>query len=254
MDFDFALVLFIAVVVTGAIWLLDIFVLRKLRDSDSEKESEPLIVEYAISFFPVLFIVFLIRSFLFEPFQIPSKSMVPTLQVGDFILVNKFTYGIRLPILGTKVIPINEPSRGEVMVFIPPHDERYFIKRVIGLPGDYIRIKDSQLWVNNEPYIQEFVDVVSKKMSSETQLMIETTGNVTHEIQKRYPPGDYSQSFETVVPEGHYFMMGDNRDNSLDSREWGPVPESNIVGRAVAIWMHWENWDIPSFSRVGGIE
>lgn len=250
MDFDFALVLFIAVAITGAIWLLDILLLRKQREDD----KQPIIVEYAISFFPVLFIVFLIRSFLFEPFQIPSKSMVPTLEVGDFILVNKFAYGLRLPVVGTKVVPISDPDRGDVMVFVPPHDERYFIKRVIGLPGDYIRMQDNQLWVNNEPYEQEFVSIVSEKMTAATQLNLETTGTVTHEIHTRDPAGRYGRGFEYVVPDGHYFMMGDNRDNSLDSRSWGPVPESNIVGRAVAIWMHWENWGLPNFSRVGSIE
>jgi len=256
MDFDFALVLFIAVVVTGGIWLLDILFLKKNRESGSKEEpqQQPLIVEYAVSFFPVLLVVFLIRSFLFEPFQIPSKSMVPTLEVGDFILVNKFTYGIRLPVIGNKVIGVNEPDRGEVMVFIPPHDDRYFIKRVIGLPGDYIRMQDNQLWVNNEPYVQEFVETVSEKMTATTQLSFETTGNVTHEIHVQNPAGRYGRGFEYVVPDDHYFMMGDNRDNSLDSRSWGPVPESNIVGKAIAIWMHWEGWGIPSFSRVGGIE
>ena len=250
MDFDFTLVLFIAVFVSGGIWLLDILLLSKRRPS----ETQPLVVEYAASFFPVLLIVFLIRSFLFEPFQIPSKSMVPTLEAGDFILVNKFAYGIRLPVAGNKIIPVNNPGRGEVMVFIPPHDDRYFIKRVIGLPGDSIRIQANQLWVNDEPYVQEPVATVSERMTARTQLSLETTGTVMHEIHTQIPAGRYGRAFAYTVPEDHYFMMGDNRDNSLDSRAWGPVPQSNIVGKAVAIWMHWENWDIPSFSRVGGIE
>ena len=249
MDFDFALVLFIVVSITGAIWLLDIFVFRKFRNTD----TRPVIVEYAVSFFPVLFVVFVIRSFLFEPFQIPSKSMLPTLKVGDFILVNKFTYGIRLPVIGSKIIPINNPERGDVMVFIPPHDPRYFIKRVIGLPGDRIRMENNQLWVNNQPYEQQFIDTVSKKMTATTELSMETTGTVAHEIYTQNPAGPYGREFNYQVPEGHYFMVGDNRDNSLDSRAWGAVPEANIVGKAVAIWMHWENWDLPSFSRVGRI-
>ena len=251
MDFDFALVLFIAVVVSGGIWLLDILVLRKRRQATG---GQPVIVEYAASFFPVLFVVFIIRSFLFEPFQIPSKSMVPTLEVGDFILVNKYTYGIRLPVIGNKIVPVNEPKHGDIMVFIPPHDDRYFIKRVIGLPGDSIRMQDNQLWVNNAPYEQELIGIVSEKMTVTTELSLETTGHVTHEIYTQDPAGRFGRGFEYVVPEGHYFMMGDNRDNSLDSRSWGPVPESNIVGKAVAIWMHWENWGLPSFSRVGGIK
>ena len=244
MDFDFALVLFIAVVVSGVLYALDKLVFRK----------EVAAVEFVASLFPVLLIVFVIRSFLFEPFQIPSKSMVPTLKVGDFILVNKFTYGIRLPVVGTKVIPINDPERGDVMVFFPPHDERYFIKRVIGLPGDYIRMQENQLWVNNEPYEQEFIEVIDEKMMARTQRSLETSGTVTHEIQTQDPAGKFGQAWEYVVPESHYFMMGDNRDNSLDSRAWGPVPESNIVGKAVGIWMHWENWGVPSFSRVGAIK
>ncbi len=249
MDFDFALALFIAVVLTGAIWVLDILVLRKAR----KEEPPSWVVDYAISFFPVLLIVFVIRSFVFEPFQIPSKSMIPTLEVGDFILVNKYIYGVRLPILGTKIIPVEDPDRGEVMVFTPPHDSRYFIKRVIGLPGDRIRIEDNQLWVNEQAYEQEFIEVVEQKLTAETHLSVETSGEVRHRIHTRDPASRYGRSLEFVVPEGHYFMMGDNRDNSLDSRSWGAVPETNIVGKAVAIWMHWENWGIPSFSRVGGI-
>lgn len=247
MDFNFALVLFLLVVITGAIWLLDIYLLRKKR---GEEASQPLVVEYAISFFPILLLVFVIRSFLFEPFQIPSRSMVPTLQVGDFILVNKFTYGIRVPVLGNTIIPVNKPQPGEVMVFFPPHDNRAFIKRVIGVPGDHIRMQANQLWVNGEAYEQTFVE----KMSNGTQLLDETTGNVLHQIYTREEPSKYGRAWEYVVPDGHYFMMGDNRDNSLDSRSWGPVPESNIIGRAVGIWMHWESWGIPSFSRVGAIE
>lgn len=246
MDFNFSLVLFLVVVITGAIWLLDIYVLRKKRNKE---DKQPLVVEYSISFFPILLLVFVIRSFLFEPFQIPSRSMVPTLQVGDFILVNKFTYGIRLPVLGHKIIPVNEPQHGDVMVFTGPHDSRAFIKRVIGVPGDYIRMQNNQLWVNDQPYEQ----VLIEKMTNGAQLLEEATGTVTHQIQTREEPSKFGIAWEYVVPEDHYFMMGDNRDNSLDSRSWGPVPESNIIGKAVAIWMHWEDWGVPSFSRVGGI-
>jgi len=247
MDFNFSLVLLLVVVITGAIWLFDIYVLRKKRGKEN---PQPLVVEYSISFFPILLLVFVIRSFLFEPFQIPSRSMVPTLMVGDFILVNKFTYGIRVPVLGHTIIPVNKPQAGDVMVFIGPHDDRAFIKRIIGVPGDYIRMQNNQLWVNDALYDQAFIE----KMSNGTQLLQETTGTVTHQIHTRENPGKFGRAWEYVVPDEHYFMMGDNRDNSLDSRSWGPVPESNIVGKAVAIWMHWENWGIPSFSRVGTIE
>lgn len=249
MDFDFALILFIAVLVTGLIWLADALWLRKHRSSD----RQPVLVEYSISFFPVLLIVFLLRSFLYEPFQIPSGSMIPTLEVGDFILVNKFAYGVRLPVIGSKVIPVDDPERGEVMVFIPPHDSRYFIKRVIGLPGDMILIENNQVYINGEPLDREFVtnqETIQRIMFS---LYEEQVGDVTHMVRVAQPATQYGRYFEYRVPEGHYFMMGDNRDNSLDSRAWGPVPEENIVGKAVAIWMHWEPWSLPSFGRAGSI-
>lgn len=249
MDFDFALILFFAVLVTGLIWLVDVLWLRKHRSSD----RQPVLVEYAISFFPVLLIVFLLRSFLYEPFQIPSGSMIPTLEVGDFILVNKFAYGVRLPVIGSKVIPVDDPERGEVMVFIPPHDDRYFIKRVIGLPGDMILIENNQVYINDEPLSREFVtnqETIQRMMFS---LYEEKIGDLTHLVRVAQPATQYGRHFAYRVPEGHYFMMGDNRDNSLDSRAWGPVPEENIVGKAVAIWMHWEPWSLPSFGRAGSI-
>lgn len=249
MDFDFALILFIAVLITGLIWLVDALWLRKHRSSD----RQPILVEYSISFFPVLLIVFLLRSFLYEPFQIPSGSMIPTLEVGDFILVNKFAYGVRLPVIGTRIIPVDDPERGEVMVFIPPHDSRYFIKRVIGLPGDRILIENNQVYVNDEPLSREFVtnqETIQRMMFS---LYEEQIGDVSHLVRVAQPATQYGRYFEYRVPEGHYFMMGDNRDNSLDSRAWGPVPEENIVGKAVAIWMHWEPWSMPSFARAGAI-
>jgi signal peptidase I len=250
MDFDFALILFIAVLITGLIWLIDARWWRKRRSSS---DKQPLLVEYSISFFPVLLIVFLLRSFLYEPFQIPSGSMIPTLEVGDFILVNKYTYGIRLPVLGTRIIPINEPERGEVMVFIPPHDSRYFIKRVIGLPGDMILIEDNQVSINGEALAQRFVTNQESIQRMIFSLQEEQIGEQAHMIRVARPATQYGRHFEYRVPEGHYFMMGDNRDNSLDSREWGPVPEANIVGKAVAIWMHWEPWSLPSFGRAGTI-
>jgi len=248
MDFNFTLVLFFAVVVTGIIWLLHSVVLKNTPIGQFG------FVESVASFFPILLVVFVIRSFLFEPFQIPSKSMVPTLEVGDFILVNKFSYGVRLPIIGNKVIPVSEPKVGDVMVFVPPHDERYFIKRVIGLPGDHIVIEENQVWVNGVLYEQEFIETIAENMNAKLNLITETTGEVSHQIQTMAPASNVGRSIERYVPEGHYFMMGDNRDASSDSRSWGAVPEENIVGKAVAIWMHWENWGIPSFSRTGAID
>lgn len=246
MDFDFALILFILVLISGVFWVLDKFVFKgKIHDS----------VEYIGSFFPILLIVFFLRSFLFEPFQIPSGSMVPTLEIGDFIVVNKFSYGVRLPIVGTKIIPTGDPERGDVIVFVPPHDHRYFIKRLVGMPGDHIKIVENQVFVNGEALPQEFVEQSDITNRGRFNIAEETDGELTHQIQVHIPAGQYGRNFETIVPEGHYFMMGDNRDNSLDSRDWGAVPESNIVGKAVAVWMHWEGFGSwPSFSAARSIE
>lgn len=281
MDINLPFWLFIAVAVSGAICLFDLFVYRKPRlvainnvddqfkhlDEGSKETDEaykaamnaavevPIPVEYAKSFFPVLALVFVLRSFLIEPFQIPSESMVPTLEVGDFIVVNKFIYGIRLPIIRTKVLNITDPKRGDVMVFFPPHESRYFIKRVVGLPGDVIKIRNHQLFINGVDSTQEFLSEDHRPCTAsglKYQLYHETFDDHTHNMRKCVIPGGLSQNGEWTVAEGHYFMMGDNRDNSLDSRSWGAVPEENIVGKAFAIWMHWNNFlSVPSFSRVG---
>ncbi|MDE0931364.1 MAG: signal peptidase I [Halioglobus sp.] len=276
---DFPLILLCLVFGSGLLWLLDSLFLapnrkriaRELQaqyprwniegspDAGSyqsrvtEKAREPVLVEYARSFFPVLLVVFVLRSFLVEPFQIPSSSMVPTLEVGDYILVNKYTYGIRLPVIRTKVLAINNPQRGDVVVFFPPHmNETYFIKRVVGLPGDTIEYRNKQIfvngeWVEREPAVEQFAQ------SSRNITGRESLGESEHlmQIDTRRPSSDFS----IVVRPGHYFMMGDNRDNSSDSRVWGQVPEKDIVGKAFAIWMHWDTLlSIPSFSRVGAIE
>lgn len=257
---DLPLLLFIAVAYTGLVWLLDALVLKKRRAKDA---PEPANVEYSRSFFPVLLIVFVIRSFLIEPFQIPSESMVPTLEVGDFIVVNKFTYGIRLPVIRTKIIDINQPKRGDVMVFFPPDEDRYFIKRVIGLPGDRISYNNKVLTVNGEVFEQTFIghdkdhkaDDCENVLRAQNVLVMENINGVEH--QTRYCSDmKYTRSKgEYVVPPDHYFMMGDNRDNSQDSRVWGPVHEDRIVGRAFARWMYWKDklTSLPSFSRVGAI-
>lgn len=286
MDINLPLILFIATVVTGFFWLVDFFVLRKERLSNiaaaegqfgelSEAEKsenvayqqaieaaakEPLVIEYSKSFFPVLALVFVVRSFLIEPFQIPSESMLPALEVGDFIIVNKYQYGIRLPIIQKKVIPISDPKRGDVMVFFPPHDERYFIKRVIGLPGDKISYVNHQLFINDEKVESQVVKQEPAKREEPCFLLYRGVNNYVEETidgrkvlaRKCSQPGNLSTSGTWVVPEGHYFMMGDNRDNSRDSREWLFVPEENVVGKAVGIWMHWDSFfSIPSFDRVG---
>jgi signal peptidase I len=276
---DFPLILVGLVFGSGLLWMLDAIFLapgrkrlvsqlqsqypqwsvadspdaRTYQARVAENAREPVLVEYARSFFPVLFIVFVLRSFLVEPFQIPSSSMVPTLEVGDYILVNKFTYGIRLPVIRTKVLELNEPKRGDVMVFFPPHmNNTYFIKRVVGLPGDTVTYRNKQLYVNGERVERESVAENSER-DSRYHLDHETLGETEHlmQVDSLRPATDF---YEVVQP-GHYFMMGDNRDNSSDSRVWGQVPEQDIVGKAFAIWMHWDSFlSIPSFDRVGLIK
>jgi signal peptidase I len=263
MDIDFPLVLTWAVLICGAVWLFDVVVLkpRRRRAADSLRASggkeadldrvlaEPRLVEYARSFFPVLLVVLLLRSFLAEPYQIPSESMVPTLEVGDFVLVNKYAYGLRLPVLGTKILAIGEPKRGDVMVFIPPHDPRYYIKRVIGIPGDRIRYENKALHINGERVDYQLVREFEAYLPAPVPIREyqETLDGREHRIY-RYPTRD--QPGEWVVPEGSYFMMGDNRGRSADSREWGFASEDHIVGKAVAIWVHKDpGLALPTFSR-----
>ena len=214
---------------------------------------EPIIVEYSRAFFPVLLFVFIVRSFIVEPFQIPSSSMVPTLQVGDYILVNKYTYGIRLPVIRTKVFDVTDPQRGDVMVFFPPHmKDTYYIKRIIGLPGDIISYRNKQLSVNGSLVETDWQATVNSNISRYIKGS-EKLGSDAHLMQiDTFRP---DKSFSVVVKPGHYFMMGDNRDNSSDSRVWGQVSEQQIVGRAFAIWMHWDSFfSLPAFSRVGLIK
>ncbi len=272
-DGDFALALVVLTGLAGVIAGIDRFVFEKAREAYVsagnvavyityfvKQEQDSLkrdfggmlpIAENARSFFPVLLVVLLLRSFVVEPFQIPSASMVPSLEVGDYILVNKFNYGLRLPVAGTKIVEVGEPKRGDVMVFFPPGDSRYFIKRVIGLPGDKLRYVNKKLYVNGELVPHTLVAEVPP-LQPVTQVVREGLGNVEHLVHhdKRIYRGD----FETTVKPGHYFMMGDNRDNSSDSRVWGQVPEENIVGQAFAIWMHWRTFSqLPNFDRVGRI-
>jgi signal peptidase I len=264
MSINLPLVLVIATGFTGLVWMLDYLVLRPKRraalelagDVDDvtrdEILAEPSVVEYSISFFPVLAIVLILRSFLFEPFQIPTGSMIPTLAVGDFILVNKFSYGIRLPVIGTKVLDIGEPANGEVMVFIPPHQDEYFIKRVVGIPGDRVRYQDKTLYINGKKQTQTFVAQIPPVKPKYLQYR-EKLGDTEHLIQRN--PYRETRVDEWVVPEGHYFMMGDNRDQSSDSRYWGLVSEGNIVGKAVAVWLHKKpGLRLPEFSRNGWIQ
>jgi signal peptidase I len=281
MSLNFPLLLVIAVAVCGALALFDLIFLAPRRraaiatyhgqvgepdDAVVDRlNKEPLLVEYGKSFFPVLAIVLVLRSFLVEPFQIPSGSMKPTLEVGDFILVNKFAYGIRLPVLDTKVIEVGDPQRGDVMVFRYPSEPNInYIKRVVGLAGDHVAYSsDKRLFINGEPVAQQLLGEEPGSLGSAV-LYSEKLGEAEHQIRKEMKRYRVEPGREWVVPQGHYFMMGDNRDNSNDSRYWndpaiprplwGMVPDQNIVGKAFAVWMSWpdpKSRNLPNFSRVG---
>ena len=246
---NFPLILVIATLVTGVIWLIDKLFFAPQRAGGSE---QPLLVEYASSFFPVLFVVLVLRSFLFEPFRIPSGSMIPTLLIGDFILVSKFSYGVRLPVINTKILETGSPERGDVAVFRYPEDPSLdYIKRVVGLPGDTVEYRNKTIFINGEEIklsgTDPYVSPVSDAVVNGATLRSEKLGEVEHEILV------YGQGFAGnnvyEVPERHYFMVGDNRDKSNDSRYWGFVPEENLVGKAKYIWMHWNGGVL--WSRLG---
>ena len=262
MNIDFALVLVVLTALAGFIWLVDSLLFRQKRMDRSVQKStrqppEPVIVEYARSLFPVLFIVLVFRSFLFEPFKIPSGSMIPTLLVGDFIVVNKFSYGIRLPMLNKKIIDLGAPKRGEVVVFRYPVDPGVnFIKRAVGLPGDTITYRDKALFVNGVKIENtsegkfKTTDIKCTTPNDDAELLDEQLGDMNHNILLH--ERSRSRNGQWVVPQGHYFMMGDNRDRSNDSREWGFVPEENLLGRAVGIWLNFDfEKGCADLSRVG---
>jgi signal peptidase I len=247
---DFSLILVLATAVSGAIWAVDAAWLGRRRPGGA---AEPTVVEYARSFFPVLFVVLLIRSFLFEPFRIPSSSMMPTLLVGDFIFVNKYAYGLRLPVINTKFLDVGEPRRGDVIVFRLPSDpSTNYIKRLVGLPGDTIRYVNKKIYVNDQPVDVTAEGIYFGEDQPGSLLARERLGPVEHQILLL--PGQRSAEGTFVVPPGHYFMMGDNRDNSKDSRYDGVgfIPEGNVVGRAVRIWMNWDFPAMPKWNRIGG--
>lgn len=258
----------IALLLTGAIWLYDIYFGRPQRKPG---DKEPLLVEYSRSFFPVILAVFMLRSFLVEPFKIPSGSMMPTLLVGDFILVNKYTYGIRLPVANVKVLDVNQPKRGEVMVFRYPKDTSLdYIKRVVGTPGDRIVYKNKHLFVNGEPvpmtrngeyeYTKAGLNHVVTQLNEEilnghkhaVLLQPESEPVRVGDVDNAYPKRENcvynEEGFSCTVPDGMYFMMGDNRDDSNDSRYWGFVPDRNIVGKAFFVW-----WNFGDFKRIGTV-
>ena len=254
MVFDFSFVLVLATLVTGVIWAADTRYLRprRLKAAGGAAVREPVIVEYARSFFPIILIVLLIRSFLFEPFRIPSDSMMPTLLDGDFIFVNKFTYGLRLPVINAEFVDFGEPHRGDVVVFRLPSDpSTNYIKRLVGLPGDHVVVREKRVYVNGEPQPVQVDGIYEGFGYTGDQIGRETLGGVEHRVL--YDPSRPSVDFDGVVPPDHYFFMGDNRDNSRDSRfpEVGFVPTGNVVGKAVRIWLNWNLPNAPLWNRIG---
>ncbi|MCA3220502.1 MAG: signal peptidase I [Burkholderiales bacterium] len=295
---NFALILFLLLVVSFIAWLIDVLWLGKQRVLAADKAvaefdarnanrvgmsaealareraalrenatRRPWYMEYTASFFPVILLVFVLRSFLFEPFRIPSGSMLPTLEIGDLILVNKFNYGIRLPVINKKIVQVGDPKRADVIVFRFPHNpSQDYIKRVVGLPGDRVDYVNKELRINGQVVattpLERYLDEsrlqsyrqFSEKLGEKQHriIMSEGPGFVVRALQHTHPDAcRYSQEgVSCTVPSGHYFVMGDNRDNSEDSRYWGFVPDENIVGRAFFIWLTLRGW-VPSFDRVG---
>ncbi|HCY14141.1 MAG TPA: signal peptidase I [Gammaproteobacteria bacterium] len=263
---DFALALFIALVVTGAIIYWDKYFGQQRRESLKEGDQAapstaariPLLVEYSRAFFPIILVVFLLRSFVIEPFRIPSGSMLPSLYIGDFILVSKFSYGLRLPIINRLIVATGRPDRGDVMVFRFPRDPKTnFIKRVVGLPGDVLVYRDKQLMINGQAATLQntwrLEGEPADAAGSAVVEYLEQLGDSSHGVlldSKRQ-----SRSIRVSVPEGQYFVMGDNRDHSNDSRFWGFVPEENIVGRAFFVWFSWDfsGDDWVNWKRIGTI-
>ena len=255
---NFELLLVVLTGITGLIWVVDYFTgkLKVYRSNQNNSSKRSAFIEQAVSFFPIFLIVLVLRSFIFEPFRIPSASMMPTLLIGDFILVNKYDYGLRLPVIHNKFYENNIPSRGDVVVFRYPENPKIpYIKRVIGLPGDKIAYYNKTLYINDVLAEQttngDYFAFGSGITMKGSLLISEDLGNINHEIL--IDPERNSLEFVTRVPDSHYFVLGDNRDNSKDSRYWGFVPEENLVGRAFFVWMNWDgkNKPIVNFNRIG---
>ena len=274
MKIDLALILTALAALTGLIWLLDALLFarkRRLMQAEGEDVADPIVVEYAKSLFPIIFLVLGLRSFLAEPFRIPSSSMMPTLLVGDFILVNKFAYGLRLPVANTKVLALGQPARGDVVVFrypgATPDDPRAgtdYIKRVVGLPGDRIAFKDQVLFVNDQPVAKQETGVYvgrgqGRRMTGATLFEVDLPGsgggpNRVHASLENNRWSDPRTENQWLVPEGQFFVMGDNRDQSEDSRYWGFVPERNLVGKAFLVWLNCSGWfcsEAFDYTRIG---
>jgi len=285
MDFDIALVLVILTFVSGIIWALDKLLWEKDRHAkqqaaieskgkdinDQERDAllaDPILIDYAKSLFPIFFIVLVLRSFIFEPFRIPSQSMMPNLWVGDFILVNKFSYGVRLPVLNTEIFDTGKPVNGDVAVFrYPVKPSINFIKRVIGIPGDHVVYRNKMLYINGKPMPQKLIGPYQGEGSGEKMTRVQASQKnedllgAKHDIllvpgkpdmSHMYFSSFYNQGYiDLVVPEGQYFVMGDNRDESHDSRFWGLVPEANLVGKAFMIWFNWDVGHGLFWERIG---
>ncbi|MCP4391753.1 MAG: signal peptidase I [Gammaproteobacteria bacterium] len=254
--FDFELLLLILTVISGVIWLADVLLFARVRQASKARKvpKEPIVIEYSRAFFPVLAIVLVLRAFAYEPFRIPSGSMMPTLLVGDFILVNKYSYGFRMPVWHNRINFGDRPERGDVVVFRYPRDESQdYIKRVIGLPGDHISYYNRRLSVNGKPLkmtkdgeYQGLGDLNNMpgaggcdRKGAACQVYVEGAEDSSYTVMTN-PNVSMGVNGEVFVPNGHYFVMGDNRSHSNDSRLWGFVPEDNLVGKAVRIWMHWD--------------
>ncbi len=255
---SFELILVIVTAVSGVIAYVDRIIWRPKRLKAVVVAKEPIVIEYARSLFPIFLIVLVLRSFIIEPFKIPSASMYPTLQIGDFIVVNKFAYGVKLPVIQTTIIPVGTPERGDVVVFKFPGDPKIdYIKRVVGVPGDEIAYIDRTLFINGEKVKTE---LVGKYLGTDSGSMMSGAAMLKESFTKEHwhqillDTDKRAINMPTVkVPEGHYFVMGDNRDHSGDSRAWGFVPEKNLKGQAFGIWMNWDNGI--HFNRIGkGIE
>lgn len=254
MNIDFPLILVCLVAISGFIWLVDKLFFEKSRKEAGRKE--PWWVDYSRSFFPIFLAVLLIRSFIIQPFRVPTGSLEPSVQPGDFIAVNQFAYGLRLPVLNTKIKSIGEPKRGDVVVFRYPADPSVdFVKRVIGLPGDHIVYRNRVLYINGEEmpqhYLRDGDGFDPPNFTANVNIYLEDLQTRKHLIQLN-PSRFYATNYDLIVPPKHYFVMGDNRDDSEDSRYWGFLPEENLIGKAFLVWMSWDpkkHWF--DFSRIG---
>ena len=242
MHLEFSFYLTLAVIITGLVVLIDLLFFRKNRKE--KKWPQPLIVDHARTLFPILIIVWTVRSFIIQPYYVPTGSLEPTIRPGDFIIVSQFHYGMRWPVINKKIISIGEPKRGDIAVFRWPVDTKLiFVKRVIGVPGDHIIYRHKILYINGKKATQKFLykcfDLGNTGIRRAVDVKEEILDKVKHDILVQPKDGEI-QYFNLIVPAHQYFMMGDNRDDSADSRQWGFVPEKNLIGRALNIWMSWD--------------